>query len=99
VFIIEVEILRKFSLDELKQIAKVIFSKAVTAVDPSDGPTDAGGAIADHTTVERGRSMDMDAKAYLENNDAYPFFQSLGDLLITGPTHTNVMDIRVVLIA
>jgi hydroxypyruvate reductase len=82
---------------EISGLDRVVILSGGT--DGTDGPTDAAGAIADHTTVERGRSMGMDAKAYLENNDAYPFFQSLEDLLITGPTHTNVMDIRVVLIA
>jgi hydroxypyruvate reductase len=42
--------------------------------------------------------MGLDAKAYLDNNDAYPFFKKLGDLLITGPTHTNVMDVRILLV-
>jgi len=40
----------------------------------------------------------MNAKAHLENNDAYPFFKRLGDLLITGPTQTNVMDVRILII-
>jgi hydroxypyruvate reductase len=55
--------------------------------------------VADHTTIQRAKSMGLDPKAHLENNDAYPFFQKLGDLLITGPTHTNVMDVRILLIA
>jgi hydroxypyruvate reductase len=66
--------------------------------DGTDGPTDAAGAIADHTTVERARAMGLNPKGYLENNDSYPFFQKLGDLLITGPTHTNVMDVRIILV-
>ena len=70
----------------------------LSGTDGTDGPTDASGAVADHTTVSRARSMGLDPKAYLENNDASPFFQRLGDLLITGPTHTNVMDIRILLV-
>jgi glycerate 2-kinase len=66
--------------------------------DGTDGPTDAAGAIADHTTAERAGAMGLNPKAHLENNDAYPFFQRLGDLLITGPTHTNVMDVRILLV-
>jgi hydroxypyruvate reductase len=66
--------------------------------DGTDGPTDAAGAIADHTTVARARSMGLDPKVHLQNNDAYPFFKSLGDLLITGPTRTNVMDVRLILV-
>ncbi len=67
--------------------------------DGTDGPTDAAGAIADGTTVERAEKMGMDAELFLRENDSYPFFRSLGDLIITGPTHTNVMDLRLVLAA
>ena len=66
--------------------------------DGTDGPTDAAGAVADHTTVKRALAMGLHPKAHLEGNDAYPFFEKLGDLLITGPTQTNVMDVRVLLI-
>ncbi len=67
--------------------------------DGTDGPTDAAGAVADGTTVERGWALGLDAWAHLEANDAYPFFRALGDLLWTGPTRTNVMDLRVLLVA
>jgi len=67
--------------------------------DGTDGPTNAAGAIADHTTLRRAGELGLDPKAHLENNDAYPFFQRLGDLLITGPTQTNVMDVRIILIS
>jgi len=58
----------------------------------------AGGALgaalsADGTTVARASSLGLDAGAHLENNDAYPFFESLGDLVVTGPTGTNVADL------
>ena len=66
--------------------------------DGTDGPTDAAGAVADHTTVKRALAMGLHPKAHLEGNDAYPFFEKLGDLLITGPTQTNVMDVRILLI-
>jgi hydroxypyruvate reductase len=66
--------------------------------DGTDGPTDAAGAIVDHTTVHRAWEMGLDSKAHLENNNAYPFFERLGELLITGPTHTNVMDVRIILV-
>lgn len=66
--------------------------------DGTDGPTDAAGAIADGDTVERARRMGLDARSYLDNNDSYTFFKALGDLLITGPTNTNVMDLRVLLV-
>lgn len=81
---------------EINGIEKVVLLSGGT--DGTDGPTDATGAVADHTTVPRAKSMGLDPKAHLENNDAYPFFQKLGDLLITGPTHTNVMDVRILLV-
>jgi glycerate 2-kinase len=81
---------------EISGIEKVVILSGGT--DGSDGPTDATGALADHTTVQRAKTMGLNPKAHLENNDAYPFFQKLGDLLITGPTHTNVMDVRILLV-
>jgi hydroxypyruvate reductase len=81
---------------EINGLEKVVLLSGGT--DGTDGPTDASGAVADYTTVSRAKSMGLDPKGYLENNDAYPFFQKLGDLLITGPTHTNVMDVRILLV-
>ena len=66
--------------------------------DGTDGPTDAAGAFADGTTVERARATNLEAGRTLDENDSYPFFDALGDLLITGPTNTNVMDLRICLI-
>lgn len=66
--------------------------------DGIDGPTEAAGALADGTTPARARKLGMDAGDYLLRNDSYHFFEKLGDLLITGPTGTNVMDLRVILI-
>jgi hydroxypyruvate reductase len=69
----------------------VIFS---AGTDGTDGPTDAAGAVADGNTLRRSQ----DARRHLENNDSYSYFQALGDLVITGPTHTNVMDVQIVLV-
>jgi hydroxypyruvate reductase len=66
--------------------------------DGSDGPTDAAGALADGRTCRRAARLGMSAKDYLANNDSYHFFEPLGDLLMTGPTNTNVMDVRLILI-
>jgi glycerate 2-kinase len=66
--------------------------------DGSDGPTDAAGALADGSTCQRAAKLGLSAKEYLANNDSYHFFEPLGDLLITGPTNTNVMDVRLILI-
>ena len=61
--------------------------------DGSDGPTDAAGAFADEATLARGRAAGLDAQAALAENDAYAFFAAEGGLFVTGPTHTNVMDL------
>jgi glycerate 2-kinase len=66
--------------------------------DGTDGPTDAAGAFADGTTCQRARARGLDPGDFLSRNDSYHFFKSLGDLLITGPTRTNVMDIMCLLI-
>ena len=71
---------------------------AAFGTDGTDGPTDAAGAIATGETIGRGRSIGLDAPAHLADNDAYHFFQALGDLIITGPTGTNVNDLLFVLI-
>ncbi len=63
--------------------------------DGIDGPTDAAGAFVDGTTVARAASLGLDPVAHLENNDAYPFFEALGDLVVTGPTGTNVADLAI----
>jgi len=67
--------------------------------DGDDGPTRAAGAIVDPLTVRRGEEAGMAASDFLADNDAYHFFEKTGDLLITGPTGTNVMDVRLVLVA
>ncbi|UCF95327.1 MAG: DUF4147 domain-containing protein, partial [Desulfobacterales bacterium] len=66
--------------------------------DGTDGPTDAAGAIADGATVVRARAAGLDPKDYLQRNDAYTFFQQLDDLVKTGPTRTNVMDLYLLLV-
>ena len=65
--------------------------------DGTDGPTDAAGAFADWRMGERAQEIGLDPSAALQENDAYPFFEQLGDLIITGPTNTNVMDIRILI--
>ncbi len=67
--------------------------------DGADGPTDAAGAIADERTVERAKQLGMDAWRYLAENDSYRFFEKLEALVKTGPTGTNVMDVRILLAA
>jgi hydroxypyruvate reductase len=66
--------------------------------DGTDGPTDAAGAIGDGETIRRAMELALQPQAFLNNNDSYRFFEKLGDLLITGPTNTNVMDLRLMLV-
>ncbi len=66
--------------------------------DGTDGPTDAAGGLVDGHTIGRAAARGLDAASYLENNDAYHLLEKTGDLLITGPTGTNVMDLRVFLV-
>lgn len=71
---------------------------AAFGTDGTDGPTDAAGALVDGRTAARVRSLGLDADRALAENDSYPFFQRLGDLLMTGPTRTNVNDIYLALV-
>ena len=61
--------------------------------DGSDGPTDAAGAMTTGLTASRAAARELEPRAFLANNDAYHFFQPLGDLIKTGPTNTNVNDL------
>ena len=63
------------------------------ATDGRDGPTDAAGAAVDGTTITRALERGLDPDAHLRRNDAYGFFEPLGDLLLPGPTGTNVCDL------
>lgn len=67
------------------------------ATDGIDGNSPAAGAIADHTTIARARSLSLDAAEFLARSDSYTFFKELGDLIVTGPTGTNVRDLRILL--
>lgn len=92
---------QEFSLHCARQLAHLPASCIVASVgtDGTDGPTDAAGAIADNTTVTR--SLKFGARFIQESiadNDSYNFFKRLGDLIVTGPTRTNVADLRIFLI-
>ena len=66
--------------------------------DGVDGPTDAAGAFADVRTVKTARALGLNPAEYLDDNDSYGFFKQTGNLIVTGPTGTNVMDLRVFLL-
>lgn len=71
---------------------------ASLATDGSDGPTDAAGGLVDGATVRRGDIRGLSARAALDQNDAYPFLDAVGDLIVTGPTNTNVNDLMAVFV-
>lgn len=81
---------------ELEGVEGVLAASMGT--DGTDGPTDAAGAFADGGTVTRGEAAGLDARDALRRNDAYPFLRSTGDLIVTGPTGTNVNDVILVLV-
>ncbi len=66
--------------------------------DGTDGPTDAAGALADGRTIARAKALGMNPFAFLKRSDSYHFFQPLDDLIVTGPTRTNVMDVYMILV-
>jgi hydroxypyruvate reductase len=66
--------------------------------DGIDGPTDAAGAMADGLTPLRAAELDMDPRQHLRDNDSYRFFERINGLVKTGPTGTNVMDVRMMLV-
>lgn len=81
---------------EIAGLKEVLVFSAGT--DGTDGPTDAAGAFADGSSLERARAAGCNPDQQLDNNDAYPLFERIGDLLVTGPTRTNVMDVRIMLV-
>jgi len=83
------------ALQELHNTPIVIAS---CGTDGIDGSTTAAGAIADGSSFSRANQKGLDPHIFLENNDSYSFFHKLNDLLITGPTGTNVMDLQVLII-
>ena len=66
--------------------------------DDIDGVEDNAGAYVAPDTLQRAVAKGMKLESYLDRNDAYGYFDALGDLVVTGPTHTNVNDFRVLLI-
>ncbi len=69
------------------------FAIAAFGTDGIDGNSAAAGAIADRSTMARARDAGLHPRAVLEANDTYPFFERLGNLIVTGPTGTNVGDV------
>lgn len=80
----------------MKDMENVVMLSAGT--DGTDGPTNAAGAFAHASTLGRARALGMSAAKFLAENNSHGFFRELGDLFITGPTRTNVMDMQIILI-
>jgi len=80
---------------ELRSTDRITVLAAGT--DGTDGPTDATGAIVDASSVARGAAAGADARQALQDNDAYRFLRASGDLLVSGPTRTNLLDLYLVL--
>jgi glycerate 2-kinase len=92
---------QEFALHCARQLARIPGPCLVASLgtDGTDGPTEAAGAIADNTTLAR--SMKYGTRFLeesLKNNDSYAFFERLGDLILTGPTRTNVMDLHIIIL-
>jgi glycerate-2-kinase len=66
--------------------------------DGRDGPTDVAGAVADGSTVNRGKRQGLDAEGHLKRNDSHTYFQKIGGHIVTGLTGTNVNDLYLLLI-
>jgi len=81
---------------EIEGYENIVILSAGT--DGTDGPTDAAGAISDTHTLKKATAVGVNAVHSLMDNDSYHFFKAIGDLFITGPTNTNVMDLRLLLV-
>jgi hydroxypyruvate reductase len=92
---------QEFALAAVESLSRLPAPAALASVgtDGVDGPTDAAGAVVDSSTPGRASDVGLSTARFLESNDAYAFFQALGDLIHTGPTGTNVGDLQVILLA
>ena len=71
---------------------------ASVATDGTDGPTDAAGGVVDPLTCSRALQLGLVPSKFLAENDSYHFLKATGDLIVTGPTQTNLMDIQILLV-
>jgi hydroxypyruvate reductase len=83
-------------LPHIHELGEAVVAASI-GTDGVDGPTDAAGALVDVATASRAASAGLDPGRYLDDNDTYTFFDRLGDLIRTGPTHTNVGDLQIIL--
>ena len=90
---------QELALSAARRIRGLNAVVAALATDGIDGPTEAAGAIVDGSTMRRAVSKGLDAAEFLANNDSNGFFNALGDVLLTGPTGTNVNDLMLILMS
>ena len=84
-------------LNQLSSLPKPFpFFAASIGTDGIDGPTDAAGAWIDEQTPARAKELKLDSESFLQTNDSYNFFAPLGQLIFTGPTGANCMDLRLI---
>ena len=86
-----------FVLDCVPKIAGTSTVVLSAGTDGGDGNSPAAGAIADGETLERARALQMDPQDYQRRSDSFHFFEKLEDAILTGPTGTNVRDVRILL--
>ena len=87
---------QEFVMAGLKHLKGGILASIGT--DGIDGNTDAAGAIGDESTLKLAKENGYEIDSFLENNNSFEFFDKLGDLFVTGPTGTNVMDIQIIIV-
>jgi glycerate 2-kinase len=89
---------QELALGSLEVLSGIEDSMLISiATDGEDGPTDAAGALATDHSTQKSESLGMVPAEYLSNNDAYSYFERLGDLIKTGPSGTNVNDLSICL--
>jgi hydroxypyruvate reductase len=88
---------QQFALACAQKIAGESITVLSAGTDGIDGNSSAAGALADGTTIDRAQTRALSAEPHLANFDAYPFFDALGDAVVTGPTGNNLRDLRILL--
>lgn len=88
---------QQFALYCAQRIADQNVTVLSAGTDGIDGNSSAAGAVVDGTTTERARSRGLDPESHLAAFNAFPFFDSLGDTVMTGPTGNNLRDLRILL--
>lgn len=89
----------KYALSASRALqGRVGVALAAVGTDGLDGPTDAAGALVDGATIVRGDQAGLSAEMFLGRNAPYEYFKPLGDLVVTGPTGTNVNDVYLLVV-